>query len=243
MRHAGILRFTSGEELFDAAEFFEGQPLPRGRRVGIVSNSTGVATLAADGCVTRGLVVGELDEPDRNPLVLGFRAGPEAYATGIRGMLEDAAIDAVMACYVDLVGGDPRAVLEAIAGTAAGQPKPVVASVVTADGHLPADGPAGMPELPVPGVLCRRAGAGRRAARLALPAGWPAAESTTTSIPRRPRALLAAKLQADGPSWLGAADGAALLATHGIATVASRRCADADVTVAVDARASAGRSR
>ena len=90
MRHAGILRFTSGEELFDAAEFFEGQPLPGGRRVGIVSNSTGVATLAADGCVTRGLVVGELDEPARNPLVLGFRAGPEAYATGIRGMLEDA---------------------------------------------------------------------------------------------------------------------------------------------------------
>ena len=33
LRHAGILRFTSGEELFNAAEFFEGQPLP-GRPAG-----------------------------------------------------------------------------------------------------------------------------------------------------------------------------------------------------------------
>ena len=90
LHHAGILRFTSGDELFDAAEFFEGQPLPGGRRVGIVSNSTGMATLAADACATRGLLVGRVDGPARNPLVLGIRAGAADYTDGIRTMLADA---------------------------------------------------------------------------------------------------------------------------------------------------------
>ena len=40
----GVLRFRGGEELFNAAEFFEHQPLPNGRRIGIVSNSAGLAT-------------------------------------------------------------------------------------------------------------------------------------------------------------------------------------------------------
>jgi acyl-CoA synthetase (NDP forming) len=43
LRHAGVLRFRSGDELFNAAEFFEAQPLPRGRRIGVVTNSTGLA--------------------------------------------------------------------------------------------------------------------------------------------------------------------------------------------------------
>ena len=59
LHQAGVLRFRGGEELFNAAEFFERQPLPRGRRIGIVSNSAGVATLAADACATRGLEVRE----------------------------------------------------------------------------------------------------------------------------------------------------------------------------------------
>jgi acetate---CoA ligase (ADP-forming) len=54
--HAGVQRFRTGEELFNAAEFYDRQPLPLGRQIGIVSNSVGVATLAADACTTRDLV-------------------------------------------------------------------------------------------------------------------------------------------------------------------------------------------
>ena len=59
LHQAGVLRFHSGEAMFDAAQLFESQPLPRGRRIGIVSNSAGMATLAADACATRGLEVSE----------------------------------------------------------------------------------------------------------------------------------------------------------------------------------------
>ena len=55
LHEAGVLRFHSSEELFDVAQLFESQPLPRGRRIGIVSNSASVATLAADASRTRGL--------------------------------------------------------------------------------------------------------------------------------------------------------------------------------------------
>ena len=64
---AGVLRFRGGEELFNTADFFERQPLPNGRRVGIVSNSVGVATLAADACATRGLELSRGKRPAEPP--------------------------------------------------------------------------------------------------------------------------------------------------------------------------------
>ena len=131
---AGVLRFRSGEELFNAAEFFECQPLPKGRRIGIVSNSAGVATLAADACTDRELALSRTGGEIRNPLVLGIHAGPSQYADGVRDLLCDAGVDALMAYYVDLSGGDPEAVLEAISHASAAHAKPVVASVITADG-------------------------------------------------------------------------------------------------------------
>jgi acyl-CoA synthetase (NDP forming)/RimJ/RimL family protein N-acetyltransferase len=232
LHHAGILRFTSGDELFNAAEFFAAQPLPGGRRVGIVSNSTGMATLAADACATLGLLVGRVDGPARNPLVLGIRAGAADYTDGIRTMLADAGIDAVMAYYVDLARGDPQAVLDAVSDAAAGQRKPLVASVVTADGSLPTDGPVGMPNFQFPescaAVLAR--GAERRE-WLSRPMGRQ--PSYDDLDPAAARALIAARLDGDGASWLGTAEGAALMATHGIATVESHHCADVERAVGV----------
>ena len=232
LRHAGILRFTSGDELFNAAEFFESQPLPGGRRVGIVSNSTGMAMLAADACATLGLLVGRADGEARNPLVLGIRAGPADYTDGIRTMLADAGIDAVIAYYVDLARGDPQAVLEAMSDAAAGQRKPLVASVVTADGRAPTDGPVGIPNFLFPescaAVLAR--GAERRA-WLSRPLGRQ--PSYDDLDPAAARALVAARLDGDGAGWLGTAEGAAFLATHGIATVESHHCADVECAVGV----------
>ena len=168
LRQAGVLRFRGGEELFDAAEFFERQPLPSGRRIGIVSNSAGVATLAADACATRGLQVSEASEA-QNPLLLGISAGPDEYAASIRALLGDAGIDALMVFYVDIHDGDPEAVLDAISAVCEGQPKPVVASVCAPTAGC-LRGAVGRAELPVPRVVCRRARARGRTSRMALAA-------------------------------------------------------------------------
>ena len=234
LHRAGVLRFRGGEELFDAAEFFESQPLPLGRQIGIVSNSAGVATLATDAAATRGLDVSEATDA-QNPVVLRISAGPDEYAASIRELLGDPGVDAVMVYYVEYYDGDPEAVLDAISAVAQGGPKPVVASVLRADGRLPARTGVGVPNFLFPescaAVLARAA---ERREWLSRPLGEP---------PRYPdldragaRELISSFLDRE-PSggWLTAANAEALLATHGIPIVASHHCRDIERAVAVAA--------
>jgi acyl-CoA synthetase (NDP forming)/GNAT superfamily N-acetyltransferase len=232
LQQAGVLRFHGGEELFDAAEFFERQPLPNGRRIGIVSNSAGVATLAADACATRRLEVREASEA-QNPLLMEITAGPDEYAASIRELLGDPGIDALMVFYVDFHDGDPEAVLDAIAAVCEQQPKPVAASVVRSDGRLPTGTGLGVPNYLFPescaAVLARAA---ERREWLSRPLG---------ELPHYPdldgpaaRAVISSFLDREpAGGWLTLAEAEALLASHGIPVVASHRCRDLEQAVAV----------
>jgi acyl-CoA synthetase (NDP forming) len=235
LHQAGVLRFRSGEELFDAAEFFERQPLPSGRRIGIVSSSAGVATLAADACATRGLDVTDASEAP-NPLVLGISAGPDDYAAGIRELLGDPGIDALMVYYVDFYDGDPEAVLETVSAVSAGQPKPVVASVLGSDGHLPARTGLGVPNFLFPescaAVLARGA---QRREWLSRPLGEPPRYRDLDGPAAR--AVIASFLDRESAGgWLSLAEAETLLATHGIAVIASHHCRDVERAVAAAAQ-------
>jgi acetate---CoA ligase (ADP-forming) len=232
---AGVLRFRGGEQLFDAAEFFERQPLPRGRRIGIVSSSAGVATLAADACATRGLEVSEVSEAE-NPLVLGISAGPDEYAASVRELLGNGGIDALMVYYVDFYDGDPEAVLEVISAVSAGQPKPVVASVVGSDGRFPARTGSGVPNFLFPescaAVLARAA---ERREWLSRPLGEPPHYRDLDGPAAR--AVISSFLEREpAGGWLSLGEAEALLATHGIPVVASHHCRDVEHAVAVAAK-------
>jgi acetate---CoA ligase (ADP-forming) len=231
LRHAGVLRFRSGEELFDVAELFASQPLPRGREVGILANSPGVSTLAADACATRGLHVSKASQGP-NPLVLGVAAGPEEYASSVRALLADAGIDALMVYYVDRHEGDPEAVLGAISEAAAGHSKPVVASVVRSDGQLPPRTGTRVPNFLFPescaAVLARAA---ERRAWLSRPLGerprYPDLDGSAA------REVVAAFLERDtSGGWLALSEAETLLATHRIPVTPSHRCADVESAVA-----------
>jgi acyl-CoA synthetase (NDP forming)/GNAT superfamily N-acetyltransferase len=231
---AGVLRFSGGEELFDAADFFERQPLPSGRRIGIVSNSAGVATLAADACATHGLEVREASDA-QNPLVMGFSAGANEYAARIRELLGDAAIDALMVYYVDVHDGDPEAVLDAISAASDGQPKPVVASVLRSDGQLPPRNGVGVPNYLFPescaAVLAR---ASERREWLSRPLGEPPHYPDLDRAAAR--AASAAFLDREpAGGWLPLAEAETLLATHGIPVAASHHCRDLEHAIAVAA--------
>ena len=227
---AGVMRFHSGEELFDTAEFFETQPLPLGHRMGIVSNSRGVAALAVDACGSRGLAVGR-------SLVIGSRAGPADYAASMRGLFTGQAIDAVMAYYVDVGGGDPLSVLAAISEAAAEQNKPVVASVLGSDGRRVERQGDSVPNFRFPetcaGVLAR---AVERREWLSRALGQrPEFDGIDAEAARaRVAAWLedhpAAGTQEDG-GWLPTAESEALLATHQIPFVASESCPDVERAV------------
>ena len=230
LRQAGVIRFHSGEELFDTAEFLAAQPLPRGRRIGIVSNSRGVATLAVDACGSRGLAVG-------NSRVMGPRAGAADYAASLRDLLAEQTIDSVMAYHVDVGGGDPQSVLAAINEAAAGHDKPVVASVLGGDGRR-----VERPGSSVPNFRFTETCAS------VLARAVERREWLSRALGQRPdfngidaeatRARVASWIDehptvdtGEGDAWLPMAECEAVLATHGIPFVPGEQCSDVERAV------------
>jgi acetyltransferase len=62
-RQAGIVEVASGQELLDAARALDGQPLPGGPRVAIITNSGGVGVELSDLLADEGLTVPALSAP------------------------------------------------------------------------------------------------------------------------------------------------------------------------------------
>ena len=56
---SGVVRTETLEEMLDVAAIFSSQPLPAGRRVGIVTNAGGPGIMCADACESAGLEVPE----------------------------------------------------------------------------------------------------------------------------------------------------------------------------------------
>jgi len=67
-KKTGILRVATLEELFDLVLAFEEQPLPKGKRVLIVTNGGGPGILTADACEKRGLDLPLLERSIREEL-------------------------------------------------------------------------------------------------------------------------------------------------------------------------------
>ena len=92
-RQAGVIRADTINEMFDVAACLDAQPLPRGRRVAIVTNAGGPGILAVDACEAAGLTVAEFSDATRqrladvlpaaaslgNPLDMVAAAGPDEY--------------------------------------------------------------------------------------------------------------------------------------------------------------------
>jgi len=113
-RQAGVIRTDTLEELFDVATLLANQPLPRGRRVGIITNAGGPAILCADACEARGLTIPLLSESSQqklrdllqkeasvgNPVDMIASASAEQYRETIRIVASDENIDALIVIFV-----------------------------------------------------------------------------------------------------------------------------------------------
>jgi acetyl coenzyme A synthetase (ADP forming)-like protein len=74
-RQAGVVRTDTLAELFDVASLFANQALPKGRRVGIITNAGGPAILCADACEARDLEVPVLSDSSQAKLRAFLPAG------------------------------------------------------------------------------------------------------------------------------------------------------------------------
>ena len=194
-RQAGVLRVETTQTLFDAAELLERQPLPHGRRVGVVTNSGGLGVVAADACAARGLELAEPGEQTRarlaaalpgadrlgNPIDLGVRAPVADDLEAIAALLEDERVDAVLVLHVELGAGDPA---QRLAGARGGHARRLQAGARVRGGRrrrAAAAGAVARAQLPLSRGRRARAGPGRRPPRLAL--------APPRARPRRSRAL------------------------------------------------------
>ena len=134
---AGVIRADTLEEMFDVAVLLAHQPLPRGNRVAVISNSGGVLTICVDACEARGLATAGSGVID-----LGAFATVEAYETAVQQALEREDVDALIVifacvggCDADVVGrGIRRGVLRAERST--GIPKPALLCLMGAAGAV-----------------------------------------------------------------------------------------------------------
>lgn len=239
-RASGVLRVEGAGELFDAAGLLTGQSAPAGRAVAVVSNSGGLGTLARDALEARGLHLARLEDRTRaglealreagrpvNPVDLALHAGPEAYAEALRLLARDPGVDAILAVYAEVGGGDAPGVLAAVEA-AAGETT-LVGCVVDASGDLPgreADPPARVPNFRFPERAARAlALAAERAEWLGRPLGrsWDFPVDAETA-----RGRAHARLESAGPGWLDGPEAEALLGDAGIAILPTHRCATVD---------------
>jgi acetyl coenzyme A synthetase (ADP forming)-like protein len=149
-RQSGVIRTDTLEELFDVAALLVNQPLPKGNRVGIITNAGGPGILCADTCEARGLEVPVLTEANRkllrsflapgagvgNPVDMIASASGEQYRKTIEAVAGDPNIDALIVCFtpplVTSAEDVGHAIVDAIA--AARIDKPILAVFLSAAG-------------------------------------------------------------------------------------------------------------
>jgi acetyl coenzyme A synthetase (ADP forming)-like protein len=110
----GVLRAETLEEMFDLAAALAEQPLPGGRRVGIMTNAGGPAILCADACEAAGLSVAELSQQTRarlaaflpptasvgNPVDLIASATPEDFGRAAQVLQDCGEVDSLIVIIV-----------------------------------------------------------------------------------------------------------------------------------------------
>ncbi len=235
-RQSGVIRTDTLEELFEVASLLVSQPLPHGRRVGIVTNAGGPGILAADAAEAQGLQVPVLSPETQtrlrsvlvpeasvlNPVDMTATAGADQYRQAVEAVASDPNIDAVMAIFLPPLRIPSEEVAAAIvdgARLANGLGKPVLSVFISSRG--------------VPDELKR---ADIRVPSFAFPenaaialahavryAEWRARPLTDPprfeGIGRDEAAAVVARALGQGDSWLGPAETWQLLSCYGLNVV------------------------
>jgi acyl-CoA synthetase (NDP forming) len=228
-----VIRTDSLAELFDVASLFANQPVPAGRRVGIVTNAGGPGIMCADACEAGGLQVVQLSPRLRaalaeglpaeaavtNPVDMLAAAPPEHYRRTVELVAASGEVDAVIVIFIPPLGSDPAEVDRAVRDAAAAAGPVAVLSVVMSTSEPPVEPEGTGPRLP---HYRFPEDAARALARAVEYGSWrQRPEGEVPELPEARRdeaaALLAAALaDGPGPRWLDPGEVARLLACYDV---------------------------
>ena len=144
-KKAGILSFRDEGELIQAAAAFATQPIPRGNRVGIITNTGGPAVIATDVMVGAGLTLPPLSEKTRsvltetlfpeasinNPVDVLATGPAQHYRACLDAMMADENFDCVFVNFVTPFFVDNESTAKEIVAVSKQQKKPIVCNLMT----------------------------------------------------------------------------------------------------------------
>jgi acetyltransferase len=144
-KKAGVLTFMDEGELIQAAAAFASQPVPKGHRVGIITNTGGPAVIATDVLVGAGLEIPPLSDKTetflkeklyaeasvKNPVDVLATATAEHYRACLDAMMEDDQFDCVFVNFVTPFFVDNESIAREIVAVSNQQKKPIVCNLMT----------------------------------------------------------------------------------------------------------------
>src|SRR6266542_1856465 len=231
-RQSGVIRTDSLDEMLDVAQLLAHQPLPKGRRVAIVTNVGGPAVMCADACEAQGLEVPALSAATQaalrallpaeasvlNPVDMLAAATAEQFGAAVQIVAADPDVDAVISIFLPPLATRAEAVARCISQAVA--EKPVLAVFMSAHG-LPVFEAGQVPVYALPEP------AAKALAHAAQYEEWRSA-SLGENLPRfaEPRRAEAGQLLADvirrGGGWLSASEVQRLLSCYGVPLIEQR---------------------
>ena len=227
---AGVIRTDTVTELFDVATLLSRQPLPRGRRVAILTNAGGPGILTADACLAHGLLAAELPAAAavHNPVDMLASASPAQYRQALQLLLADPNVDSAIVIFIPPLITSADEVATAIAGAAADSGKPV--SGVFMRSHAAPESLAAVPcyAFPEPAAIALSRVATYGEWRRQPPSDAPAFPDIQEGLAR---AVVDTAVRRGG-GWLSAVEANALISAAGITTPQSHLAASIDEAVA-----------
>jgi acyl-CoA synthetase (NDP forming)/RimJ/RimL family protein N-acetyltransferase len=121
-RQSGLIGVDTTGEMFDVAQLLAHQPLPKGRKVAIVSNSDALTLLALDAAAGHGLDLGA------EPITLGAEATAADFGAALEEVFADDRVHSVVVIFAPPVSSNGAEVAKVLAAAAAGSGKPVVST-------------------------------------------------------------------------------------------------------------------
>jgi acyl-CoA synthetase (NDP forming) len=234
---SGVIRVDTIAQLFDTALLLAYQPMPQGRRVAVVGNSSALNVLVTDSLLDEGMI-GAGD-----PVDVGVGSSPEQFAHAVRTALEaegESEADSAVVVFVPPIATPGTEYARVLRETVADSGKPVVAVFLAVEG-VPAELAVPLPDgTPGPGSVPSYASPERAVqalSRVARYAAW-RAQPLGDFVPpegldlERARGLVAGWGVAERERVLTDDEAVELLGCFGIEVTAFRRVRGADEAAA-----------
>ncbi len=150
-QRCGITRAQTYESMFEYAIGFASQPLPKGRRVAVITNAGGVGIMATDAIELSGLTMAKLTQKTkdrlsellpaaasvRNPVDVLGDAQAEPYSQAMTAVMADPEVDAIVVLLTPQAVTDPLDTAKELCRCMDGS-KPVLASFLGGEDVNPA---------------------------------------------------------------------------------------------------------